>query len=128
MALRTFVDSDGREWDAFDVIPRTDERRVFSRRTAEVEAKLASERRDQDRRLTVGGNSSRTVNLRDGWLCFEGRGERRRLSPIPADWQHASDAQLDAYLRAARRVKLGIARGTLGAAVGKPPEAINPRR
>jgi hypothetical protein len=37
-------------------------------------------------------------NLVGGWLAFEGAGERRRLSPIPARWEQASDAELIALL------------------------------
>jgi hypothetical protein len=36
-----------------------------------------------------------------GWLCFEQSGERRRLGPIPKDWQTFSDTDLaDLWKRA----------------------------
>jgi hypothetical protein len=39
----------------------------------------------------------------DGWLCFEQSGERRRLGPIPKDWQMFSDTDLaDLWKRATR--------------------------
>jgi hypothetical protein len=107
MALRTFVDSNGTEWDAFDVVPRSDERRRYDRRTqAEQRAdddvrREAEERRENDRRLTVGGQSPLASGVREGWLCFERADDRRRLSPIPTDWQRCSDAELDAYCRLA---------------------------
>ena len=107
MALRTFMDSTGAEWDAFDVIPRPDERRNYDRRTPaeqradEDEKREAEERRQNDRRLTVGGRSPLASGVREGWLCFERGDDRRRLSPIPADWQRCSDADLDAYCRSA---------------------------
>ena len=111
MALRTFVDSNGTEWDAFDVVPRSDERRRYDRRTqAEQRAdddaqREAEERRENDRRLTVGGRSPLASGVREGWLCFEHADDRRRLSPIPADWQRCSDADLDGYCRSATPVR-----------------------
>ena len=44
MGLRTFVDSLGREWSAFDVVPRENERRHRDRRSAE-EAESFTDRR-----------------------------------------------------------------------------------
>ena len=106
MSLRTFVDSAGQEWQAFDVVPRDDERRHYDRRTS---AELTSDdqdddRREADRRITVG-RASRIGGPQSGWLCFEHGGDRRRLSPIPADWNRCPDAQLEAYCRAARPVR-----------------------
>lgn len=34
----------------------------------------------------------------NGWLSFHRGAERRRLSPIPSDWENADDAQLLAWL------------------------------
>src|SRR5215216_4311427 len=82
MALRTFVDSTGAEWDAFDVIPRPDERRQYDRRTPEQRRLDAEDRRENDRRLTVGGGSPLVSGVVEGWLCFEHGVDRRRLSPI----------------------------------------------
>src|SRR5689334_4283611 len=102
MSHRIFVDSAGNEWEAFDVVPRRDERRNYDRRNL-GDGGAESEQRRQDRRLTVGG----AAGIRDnkGWLCFERGSERRRLSPIPEDWQRVSDEELDAYCRAARPVR-----------------------
>ena len=106
MSLRTFVDSAGEEWQAFDVVPRDDERRRYDRRNAgELVGDNADERREADRRLSVG-RASRIGGPRSGWLCFERGDERRRISPIPQDWQHCPDAQLEAYCRKARTVRL----------------------
>jgi hypothetical protein len=42
-----------------------------------------------------------------GWLAFEpvGGGEKRRLSPIPAGWERASDAELERMLDRAESVR-----------------------
>jgi hypothetical protein len=44
--------------------------------------------------------------LRGGWLAFESREEKRRLAPVPAGWETASDDELREFLtRAAPRGK-----------------------
>jgi len=98
MSLRTFVDSARREWLAFDVIPRADERRYSDRRGDDATF-AGEERRDTDRRLTVGGSGG--MQGTEGWLCFECGEDRRRLSPIPNGWSRASDATLESYCRLA---------------------------
>ncbi|HEY9229738.1 MAG TPA: hypothetical protein VIP11_24015 [Gemmatimonadaceae bacterium] len=103
MSLRTFLDSAGNEWQAFDVIPRADERRSYDRRNSDESDGEVQDRRDSDRRLTVGGAGGMTGS--EGWLVFERANERRRLSPIPANWTRLSDAQLEACRRAARLVR-----------------------
>ena len=35
--------------------------------------------------------------MRLGWLTFESTGVRRRLAPIPSDWEDASDSRLCEY-------------------------------
>ena len=104
MPFRSFIDSAGNEWQAFDVIPRADERRNYDRRLLDhAEEELSDERRDADRRLTVGGASA--VAGAQGWLCFERGDQRRRLSPIPLNWNRATDAELEAFCVAARPVR-----------------------
>jgi hypothetical protein len=109
MSLRTFTDSTGREWEAYDVVPRAEERRHYDRRRlddpkAEAEEEGSDERRDGDRRLTVGG--SEHITAKAGWLCFESHDERRRLTPIPDDWTRCDEAKLETYLREARPARL----------------------
>lgn len=91
MAFREFTDETGAEWSVYEITPRNDDRRAADRRHGES-ATTEDERRSQDRRLAV--RSSRPVRLTKGWLCFERDGERRRLQPVPTDWQHLPDAEL----------------------------------
>ena len=104
MSLRVFVDSGGNEWQVFDVVPRTGERRSGERRELEASEEANSDRRESDRRLAVG-DVARHSTISEGWLCFEQGAERRRLSPIPGDWSRCSDAALEDYCRGARRVR-----------------------
>jgi hypothetical protein len=121
MALRAFMDSAGNEWLAFDVIPRADERRRLNRRASQATQSQPEDRRDADRRFTVGGRSTLASGVTDGWLCFERGTERRRLCPIPEHWPRCSDVELEAYCQSARPVRRepGNARETL------PTQAVN---
>lgn len=47
---------------------------------------------------------------RDDWLTFDSIEQRRRLSPIPADWTTASLAVLEQYLDSADRVPIHLGR------------------
>jgi hypothetical protein len=104
MSLRTFTDSTGRQWEAYDVVPRAEERRRYDRRSGETKAELEEDRRDTDRRLSVGRSDH--ITAKAGWLCFESGDERRRLTPIPDDWARCDEAQLAAYCRDARPARL----------------------
>jgi hypothetical protein len=81
MAHRTFTDSDGRRWEAWDVHPAN----VEPRRT---------------------GRMNLPAELREGWLAFQTGGESRRLAPIPATWPAIADGDLVAMLARAQRIPL----------------------
>lgn len=42
--------------------------------------------------------------MQKGWLTFESDGERRRLVPIPRDWERAESDRMELYCRAAQAV------------------------
>ena len=44
--------------------------------------------------------------FRQGWLTFDSVAERRRLAPIPSNWETASEAQLDTYRQSASAVRM----------------------
>ena len=77
--LREFADEKGVTWRVWDVNP------TLHTRPGHV-----------SRRLSVG--------VPNGWLCFEAAGERRRLTPIPDDWDRADDPHLIAWCRQAALV------------------------
>ena len=105
MAFRTFVDSAGVQWQAWDVVPE-DAARFARERRHGADRRVATRpppggverRRSEDRRM------SGTVDVRRGWLAFQAGPERRRMAPIPDDWVGAADHQLEEWLRAARPV------------------------
>lgn len=111
MGYRSFTDASGVEWQAWDIVPRLAERRAAERRSAGA-LPISSERRSApDRRQRPGGRLALGNGLHAGWLCFETQGEKRRLSPIPADWLRCAVATLQEYLARAvpaARMAVGI--------------------
>ncbi len=84
MALRNFTDSQGTGWRVWNVVPQ-----YAAGRDGEV--------------MTPG--------LQGGWLCFDSGTEKRRLSPIPQDWEAAGGEALEAYCKQALPVhqRAGVA-------------------
>jgi len=102
MGYRVFRDSQGTEWQAWDVVPQLNERREIERRVSMTPVEHADRRRDPDRRVIKGRRPMLTSGLDGGWLCFENSREKRRLSPIPKDWTRCSSEELDRYLQLAK--------------------------
>ena len=65
---RVFDDADGKRWHVYAVHPS-----------------IGSVR-----------NGTLAVKFQHGWLCFETHDQRRRLAPIPGDWEALSDEALRA--------------------------------
>ncbi|MDB4907813.1 MAG: hypothetical protein JWO05_2597 [Gemmatimonadetes bacterium] len=70
MPYRQFEDAQGHTWDVWEVRPSAGKRSTTDPK-APLEATLAL-----------------------GWLCFERAGEKRRLAPIPNEWESLSDGEL----------------------------------
>ena len=104
MAYRTFIDSSGIEWQAWDVLPKAVERRISDRRVFRERLSFPDRRR-VERRQVEGCWTPLTSGLRDGWLCFDAGGDRRRLTPIPADWEDCPANALERYCRLAAPVR-----------------------
>jgi hypothetical protein len=107
MAYRVFIDSNGLEWQAWDVLPKAVERRRGNRRVCR-EPQPFADRRRSERRQIDGRWTPLTSGLRDGWLCFDagGAGARRRLTPIPPNWESCEQPELENYCRSATPVRL----------------------
>ena len=72
------------------------ERRAEPGRRSELDRRSGVDRRAAPRvRVILPGSFSA------GWLCFESRGEKRRLTPVPAEWEEAGDDALRQWLDAA---------------------------
>ena len=96
MPLRIFRSSAGVEWRVWNVIPghigEAERRRGYDRRSPDPVLLY----RGADRRVSTDRrNQPSKPELSEGWLVFEGGGERRRLAPIPPGWEVRSDADLE---------------------------------
>jgi hypothetical protein len=94
MPLRELKDLDGRVWQVWESRPGPAAADSAEGRYFESQASKAGE---PITRFTAGRSG--------GWVTFTCGDERRRLSPIPADWHTASDAQLRNYLAEADQVR-----------------------
>lgn len=93
MSLRRYTDPSGRVWlvwkvsGGFHPVRSGADRRSHARTFAGSDRRSGSERR---------GTKS-PPPWAEGWLCFETRDERRRLLPVPEQWEECSDDELERY-------------------------------
>lgn len=52
-----------------------------------------------------------TPELDGGWLCFMSDQEKRRLNPVPEDWERCPDESLAEYCERARSVTSVLPQG-----------------
>jgi hypothetical protein len=107
MGYRTFVDRDGFYWQVWDTQSSRMERRLRGsdrRNHKPFQWKGAERRAGIDRRTT----SQRRITLSDGygggWLTFESLQEKRRLTPVPPQWENLSQAELRMMCEKAKRI------------------------
>lgn len=77
--LREFTDRTGTKWRVFDVNPTL------------VSGELAT---DAERERVHAFPSKAHA---DGWLCFESPNEKRRLAPIPPEWEICDPSRLEEF-------------------------------
>ena len=88
MPYRTFADDRGKSWEVWDVRPDRIEHRVDERRQERAEPWAGPERRvSSDRRQLPETRIRFMPPLSEGWLVFKSHEEKRRLAPIPANWE-----------------------------------------
>lgn len=97
MAHRVFIDDLGIEWQVWETTPSSAERRLRGERRQSARGPLPGlpdRRAGADRRRVAEARVRVTAGYERGWLTFESRGEKRRLMPVPAGWEHLSEAAL----------------------------------
>ncbi|MEP6991498.1 MAG: hypothetical protein ABJA80_11270 [bacterium] len=88
---RTFVDVLGATWRVWEVYPRLVERRALRERRVAA-------RQGAERRHVPVGRPTLPRQILAGWLAFQSQYERRRVLPVPDDWEQLSDRDLVALL------------------------------
>jgi len=92
VAYRVFHDGFGNTWEVWQVTPE------FVDRRTDANPPLRSE----DRREHQEPRFIKSLELKSGWLTFHSKLERRRLAPVPPEWESMSDAQLSELLARAK--------------------------
>src|SRR5687767_11016555 len=88
--FRVFRDSESVEWKVWEVVPFTIASGREERRGRPV-PDTAFGRASEERRRH---NRERRASWEQGWLLFETGDQRKRLRPIPPDWQGATESEL----------------------------------
>ena len=91
MEHREFTDVHGSPWIVWEVYPRLTERRLMRERRA-------LRRGTVERRHVLVGRQTLPRQILAGWLAFQSRHERRRVAPVPDDWEDLSERELRALL------------------------------
>jgi hypothetical protein len=110
MNYRTFTDIKGRRWEVWLVLPTSAERRAVERRMladrrAENRPHTIERRAPVDRRRVTYRRLGVAQAFSQGWLCFESGDEKRRLAPVPEEWDGSDSGQLEEWCVAAKRVE-----------------------
>src|SRR3954470_9169418 len=92
MAYRTFTDRSGRTWDVWSVMPTTN----VERRERQTPVDPNDDRRKEPESRVVLG-----PGMAKGWLCFQSGAEKRRLAPLPRNWETLEERELSTLLAAA---------------------------
>jgi hypothetical protein len=107
LALRTFITPEGRPCNVWEVSAdslsnRYQPARMYERRGQDILHYRGPERRNQERRKNAGRLLTTLRDFAGGWLAFECGGEKRRLVPIPPNWDDLPDESLVQLWRRAR--------------------------
>jgi hypothetical protein len=96
VAVREYTDSDGVAWQVWEVIPQSVERRKLRERRVADRDQYDRRKRHEVRLRPSDGDV-------DGWLVFESFDVKKRLRPIPKDWNQASEVELESMCARAER-------------------------
>jgi len=88
---REFTDILGKQWIVWEVYPRLLERRLMHERRAQS-------RDTTDRRHEWVGRATLPRQILGGWLALQNETERRRVTPVPDDWEEFDDREFRSLL------------------------------
>jgi hypothetical protein len=95
MAHRVVTDPRGIAWDVWEVFPSEPGRRAARKRVPSSDSRSGQR---NDVRVVV------SEQLKNGWLAFQSKNERRRLAPVPSGWDSFDDERIVALLTEAEVV------------------------
>ena len=99
MPHRQFTDSKLTTWEVWDVEPSRAERRTNATDPRRAPRTSGQRRRAEDRaRVRIHSD------LAHGWLAFESKHDKRRLTPIPTGWEALDPVALEQLCEQARSV------------------------
>jgi hypothetical protein len=88
---REFTDVLGNQWIVWEVYPRLLERRLLRERRMLRRGTL-------DRRHELVGRPTLPRQILGGWLAFQSSHERRRVMPVPDEWEDLAERELRSLL------------------------------
>lgn len=95
------MDSEGKRWRVWDVVPSLIDRRVAVRRLRMIRIFHPDRRVLPTRRIDMQQSRLYFPPAEAGWLCFESDRDMRRLRPIPEGWAHDADQVLEEFCQRA---------------------------
>jgi hypothetical protein len=117
VSYRAFRDSAGTLWEVWEVQPALLERRLLSELPVDI-----------DRRTEPGKRAPVAEELRFGWLVFQSEESKRRLAPIPRDWETLDGSGLIGLLdRAEARDRPRVALSGDDSMTSPPVQSISTR-
>src|SRR5918992_3505691 len=90
MPHRQFTDSKQTTWEVWDVDPGQAERRL-----AAADRRRSSRTPGERRRIADRARVRIRSDLAHGWLAFESKHDKRRLTPIPTGWEALDASALE---------------------------------
>ena len=95
ISIREFHDGSGERWQVWHVHPT-----FTTVRSGDERRKLSASVRT-DRRIGSERRSATPPDWINGWLCFESKREKRRLAPVPEQWEESPVEKLREFCKAA---------------------------
>ena len=93
MALRQYTDRNGTTWNVWNIPSQfTPGRSGQDRRQNRAAGHTPERRTRHDRRVRPA------TGLEGGWVCFQAGEEKRRLVPVPRDWDRCAEEEMERYL------------------------------
>ena len=112
MPYREFQDPEGLVWNVWDVVPTL------------MDGLFETDSREPRAPQPRASHAPVEQSLSHGWLCFQHGEQKRRLAPIPDDWDQLPVQNLQTLLSAAVHVAAHRATDTRSSSMGPSETAL----